>query len=96
MANYTAFRSKHVGTLSAGVADQVTLTGKHKFVEVKHRGTSGDIYFTVDGSAVTIGADETDVVSPCESLIVPSFLDNDVVRLICSVDTSYSVRGIPQ
>lgn len=95
MASYTGASSQHQ-TLAASTVDTVTLTADFNAVEVLNRGTSGDIYFTVDGVTVpTVGGAGTYVVQPGMSLIVdPATSANTVVKLISSGTPAYSVTGI--
>jgi len=78
----------------AATVDTVTLSGNHKTVEVKHRGTTGFIYFTVNGTAATDAGDNTYVVGAGQSVTVPSFLTPDAVSLISAGTSAYSVIGI--
>lgn len=99
MASHTVQRSKH-STLVADTVDTVALTGKWAAVEVKNRAAAGegDIYFTADGSTPTVGGDDTDIVCPGESLVVPlsSALGGDKAAKLKSAGASpYSVRGVP-
>ncbi len=96
MAAYTVARSKHA-TLVAATADSVTLSTDYQSAEVMNRATTGDIYFTVDGTTPVSAADNTLVVPPGGSLVVTlpsSGAGNDVVKLISAGTPAYSVTGI--
>lgn len=89
-----AARAKH-GTLSANTVATVALSAEWGGIEVKNRATAGDIYFRVDGTNPTVAGDECDVVTPGESLLVPTGAGPDTVKLISSTEgAAYSVRGV--
>jgi hypothetical protein len=69
MATYTVRSSKHA-TLVAGTVDTVKLTTKPRAVEVRNLSATALIYFTVDGSAPTVGGDDTYRLSANETLQV--------------------------
>lgn len=99
MANYSVAKAKHVTTGAAGTQDKVTVTGPASRVEVKNYATNAsDIYFklvsSTDSSTITVGADDTYIVSPGEALQVPAGYTPDVVKLISATAFSYSVTGL--
>lgn len=92
MANIA--KAKH-GTLTAATVASWTFTTNFAFVEVKNRAASSTagISFTTDGSTPTVLGDDTELVLPGESIIVP--LDNsDTVKLISATADAYSVTGV--
>lgn len=93
MASHSVALSKHA-TLSAATVDTITLTVDYQAVEVKNRGTSGDIYFTTDSSAPTSAGDNTYFVGPGEGLVVRSGYNVDTVKLISAGTPAYSVTGV--
>lgn len=106
MANYSGSPSQHK-TLTANTVDKVTLDQDYNEVEVVHRGTTGELYFSTDrqvddsGNAVTatdptVGGAGTDVVLPGSALkvSVPGSAGNTVVRLISTAAAPYSVKGV--
>lgn len=92
MATISVSRSKHT-TLTAATVDTVTLTGGWDAIEVMNRGTD-DIYFSVDGTTPTVAGDNSFVVRAAEALVVPAKTVNDVVKLISTSATAYSVTGL--
>lgn len=92
MANYNVSLAKHA-TLVAATADSVTFTVPRSSVEVKNRGTSGDIYFTVNGDTPVSAADNTYFVGPGEGLVVALASASQVVKLISAGTPAYSVIG---
>lgn len=99
MANYTATLSTSQ-TAASGVADQVTFDSDVGAVEVLNRDGAGEINFTLDGSAPTIGAANTYVVPAIAGAALK--VDSTelaaaatVVKLIASVATKYTVTGLP-
>ena len=95
MTIYSATRSVHK-TLTAGAPDTVNLTNPAwTWVEVINHHTTARIYFTVDGSAPTVGGDNTFVVPPYSSATAQdvSLVTNSVVRLISDTACPYSVAG---
>jgi hypothetical protein len=96
MAAYEVALSKHA-TLAAATVDTVTLTENYKAVEVKNRGAAGDIYFTMAAVAPVVGANDTYVVGPGESLVLaipPRPGQPDAVKLISAGTPAYSVTGV--
>lgn len=94
MATYSAASTQHQ-TLTANTVDTVTLDGDYDTVEVFNRGSTGDIYFRVDGTAPTVGGAGSFIVTPGMSLIVdPPTSGNSVVKLISSGTPPYSVTGV--
>lgn len=93
MADYSVSRSKHA-TLAAATVDNITFTTVRASCEVKNRGTSGDIYFRVDGTAPVSAADNTFFVGPGESLEVPLSAAAQVVKLISAGTPAYTVTGV--
>lgn len=95
MASYQIVMSKHA-TLAGSTVDTVTFQQRWPAVEVNNRSSSGDIYFTVDGTAPTPAADNTYFVGPGQALVVdlPHASDPDSVKLISTGTPSYSVTGV--
>lgn len=95
MAAYQVTRSKHA-TLTAATVDTVTFQDRHPAVEVANRAATGDIYFTVDGSAPTSAGDNTYYVGPGQAVVVdlPHASDPDAVKLISAGTPAYSVTGV--
>lgn len=95
MATYTATRSTHQ-TLTANTVDTVTVGPDYPSVEVKNRATTGaGISFTVDGTTPAVLGNDTYIVLPGESLVVPSpATTGDVVKLISATADAYSVTGV--
>lgn len=95
MADHSVARSIHA-TLTADVADAVTLTEDHPNAEVKNRGAVA-IYATTNGSVPEVGGDDTYIVPAGESVVlVLSTRPNvrDVVKLIAEDACAYSVTGV--
>lgn len=69
MANYSAAKSVHK-TLTATTEDVVTLTSPASEVTVVNRTSGTDLFFTVNGAAVTVGADNSEVVPGGASVTV--------------------------
>ncbi len=89
-------RSKH-GALVANTVttvDFVSGVSSPSAVELRNRSGSGDIYFRVDGTAATVGGDDTYIVLPGEALTVPTPSSAVSVSLISSGTPNYSVTGI--
>lgn len=95
MAAYQVARSKHA-TLTAATVDTVTFQERHPAVEVVNRATTGDIYFTVDGTTPVSAANDTYYVGPGQSIVVdlPHASDPDAVKLISAGTPAYSVTGV--
>lgn len=94
MASYIVARSKHA-TLTAATVDTVTFSGEHPAVEVVNRATSGDIYFTVDGTTPVSAANDTYFVGPGQALTVSLPTSQpDAVKLISAGTPAYSVTGV--
>jgi hypothetical protein len=84
-----------VFTLTANEVDVVTLGNasvKHKYIEVSNRGP-GWISFTTNGTDPTADGAEFHHVGPGSALQVESFNNPDVVKLVSSDTSSYSVEG---
>jgi hypothetical protein len=94
MASYTVAKAKHA-TLVASTVDTVTVTwGASQQVEVANWG-SARLYFTTDGSTPAVGADDTFVVGPGGSLVVPTpGMTSTAVKLICAAANDYSVQAL--
>jgi hypothetical protein len=102
MADYSVTRSKHA-TLAGGTADSVTFARTFATVVVHNRGTADPIYFTIDDSVPTPGANDSYVVPPGHTKILedPGVRDVrpgqgisvKVVRLVSAGAMAYSVEG---
>lgn len=99
MAEHTAERSVHK-TLAAGTVDLVKLTGFYRQVEIINRDGAAAIYYKVEGSAPSVGGDNTGVLpAVIGSAIEPIRRDKDGtlhVQLISSGTPTYSVIGISE
>ena len=92
MASHSASTAKHA-TLAANVVDSVTFPRDLDTVEVLNRSAS-DIYFTVSGTAPTVGGDCYIAVAGGALAVVVQ--DNaasggTVVKLISASSAAYSV-----
>jgi hypothetical protein len=94
MASYTVAVGEHGAyekTLVASTVDTVTFAGDLSGVEVVNEGTTG-IYFTVNGTAPTVGSQAAYYVPPTSVRTVPSGeAGGTVVKLISSGTPKYSV-----
>lgn len=97
MADHTVTRSAHE-TLTAATIDTVTVSDPQVDVAVTNRGGSDEIYFTIDGSAPTVGGENTFVLPAAVcSRVVSSDKFNTatpVVKLISSGTPAYSVESL--
>lgn len=95
MAAYQAVLSKHA-TLVAATVDTITLSTGYPSIEVANRATSGDIYFTVDGTTPTSAGNDTYYVGPGQALVVssPHADGPDTIKLISAGTPAYSVTGV--
>jgi hypothetical protein len=98
MTNYNPARSTHQ-TLTANSVDVVTLVSDsdvYPAVEVLNRSTAYDIYFTVNGSAPTVGGDNCLIVQAGQALTVQTVGVSGVpqVRLISAGAAAYSVTAV--
>lgn len=99
MATYTVAAGEigvYAKTLAANTVDTVTISRQHDPVEVWTDGTAA-VYFTVDGSAPTVGGNTTYEVpagSPAvrDGVQVPAS-GNTVVKLISAGTPKYSVTA---
>jgi hypothetical protein len=82
-------RAKH-GTLSAGVAVTVDFTSSGGEIRVANKGTAGEIYFRLDGTAPVSLADDNYCVTPGSSVIVTT--QSKQVKLISAGTPTYSVE----
>lgn len=93
MATYSAARTQHQ-TLTANTVDTVTLDADYNEVEVVNRASSGDIYFTADGTTPVVAAAGTFIVRAGEALTTdPPTSGNSVIKLISTSACPYSVTG---
>lgn len=85
-------------TLVASTVDTVTLTNTQiDEVEILNRDGSAEIYFTVDGTAPTVGGNNTNVLPAAVGSVVVGVrraAGGVVVKLISAGTPAYSV-GIP-
>lgn len=83
------------GTLVANTMATVTLDHDFAQVEVLNRDGAAEIFFTVDGPAPVIEADDCQCLpAAIGALQLPASVGNQtVVRLISSGTPKYSVRG---
>lgn len=104
MATYSVARKLGVKALAAGVVDTVTISGGAETLEVYNRGANR-LSFTYGGdgsgnntapATPVADADGNDHVEPGEALVFTSQYGVDVVKLISTAGTSYTVRGIPK
>lgn len=94
MASYSGARSQHQ-TLSTNTVDTVTLDGDYDTIELINRATSGDIYFTVDGTVPTVGGAGTYIARAGDAVqLEPDTSGKSVVKLISSSACAYTVAGI--
>jgi uncharacterized protein YraI len=76
--------------LAANVEDVVTFGPDFFDIEVVNRNGAGELYFTVDNTPAVVGADGTYCVPGAGWVRVP-IGDSNVIRLISTAATSYSV-----
>ena len=99
MATHTASLSTPQTIALANTAETITL-GPWLAVEVTNWDTAAKLYFTVDGSAPTVGGDNTYVIGPSSELRVPTNSPDvpraDVtVKIVCATaGVAYSVTGV--
>jgi hypothetical protein len=94
VATYSGAQTQHQ-TLTASTVDTVTLDGNYDQAEVVNRATSGDIYWTVNGSTPTAGGAGTFITRAGEALKVRAPEGGQtVVKLISTAACPYSVTGI--
>jgi len=95
MATYTVKSSKHA-TLVASTIDTVKFSTRPRAVEIRNLNSTALIYFTVDGSAPTVGGDDTYRLSPNETLQVDigNWVEPPQVQLISSGTPAYDVTAI--
>lgn len=90
MATYPVKRAKHA-TLVADTEDVVTFSYSGGVVRVANRGTTTDIFFTIDGSTVTVEGDDMYVVTPGTSVTL-SEVKVSAVHIISSGTPKFSVE----
>jgi hypothetical protein len=80
-------------TRGAATADSVRFTGNGESLAVTNHDSTGLIYFRLDGTTAVSLADDTYVVRPGQTKVLPgSFGDQTRVSLISSVAAAYSVE----
>lgn len=90
MATYNVNRAKHVA-LTGSTVDTVNFAYSGSVVRVHNHATSGDIYFTIDGTTPTAAGDDTYFVAPGTSVTIS---DSKVatIKLISSSTPTYSAE----
>jgi hypothetical protein len=92
VASYSVVRAKHA-TLVGATVDTITLSGGIVNVLVTNRGST-DIYSTFDGTAPTVGGDDSYIILANTSKRVSFGTDQrSVVKLISSSTPAYSVEA---
>lgn len=92
----TKNRAYH-GTLTASAVDTVTLSRAGAAVKIINRGGTNEIYYTLDGTAPTVGGDDCFVVpnqaGASDTRVNTQGASNTcVVKLISSGAMTYSVQ----
>ncbi len=91
------------GTLTANTVATVTVTGNPSAVVIINRNALADIYVSYDGTAApanpTVGGNDFDVVPSAvgAGIVIADIdrrTDTNVVKLISSSATSYTIRGV--
>lgn len=82
-------------TLTANTADTVTIAAGYKYVEVRNRDATNDVFFTVNGTTATVAGDDCYHVFPktAVSVRVPKQGFTTAVSVISSGASAYSVTG---
>lgn len=95
MASYTMATGDKAAhhSLVAATVDTVTMANDFDQVEVLNRDGAAEIYFTVDGSAPTVGGANCQVLPACIGAAICGVASsgNTVVRLISAGTPAYSV-----
>jgi hypothetical protein len=95
MASYTGIATAKHATLTANTVDAVSFSRNFRAIEVKNRGTTGDIYFRIDGvDPSPTSTDNNYIVLPGESLVISDDWTGDTVRLVSAGTPAYSVTGV--
>lgn len=83
-------------TLTAGVVDTVTFALAFDQLEILNRDGSAEIYFTVDGSAPSVGGGNSFVLpaSVGAAIVGISTSGGTVVKLISAGTPAYSVSAV--
>lgn len=87
------------GTLTANAIDEITIKANTAdTLEVYNKGTSGIIYFTVDGSDPVIpnpSGKNIFFAAPLSAAYAPAEGSPDTVKLICGTANAYAITGTP-
>ena len=83
----------HEHVLAANTADTIEFAEDLKRVEIVNVNGAGAIYFTVDGSAPTVGGEGCGYLpaSACSRIVTSRSPEKTIVRLISAVPVKYSV-----
>jgi hypothetical protein len=95
MGAVTATPNYH-GQLTAGVVDTVTMNGTWESIQVVNRSGTAEIYFTVNGTAATVGGANCYVLPACLGVATPgrvNFTAPDTISLISTGTPTYSIIG---
>jgi hypothetical protein len=95
MGAVTATPNYH-GQLAANTVDVVTMNADWESIQVVNRSGTAEIYFTVNGTAATVGGANCYVLPACLGVATPTGINFNavtVIQLISSGTPTYSIIG---